>query len=516
MRIAIPCERHPDETRVAASIETVKRFVGLGAEVAIEQGAGLSSAVQDAAFEEVGATICPDAGSTLEGATIVLKVRRPLPEELPLYKAGMHLAAILDPYRAGEDMHALAHHGITAFAMDLMPRITRAQSMDVLSSQANLAGYKSVLDAADEFGGCFPMMTTAAGTIHPAKVLVMGAGVAGLQAIATARRLGAIVQATDVRPAAKEQVMSLGAKFVAVEDEEFKQAESAGGYAKEMSKEYQKKQAELIAETIAKMDIVITTALIPGRPAPRLVSAEMVASMKPGSVLVDLAVENGGNVEGAIAGEVVESGGAKIIGHRNVPGRLAAVASQLYARNLFNFMSLFIDKEKGLEINWEDQVVTGTLVTKDGTLVHEGVAAAIGPSESGGNGETETAAAPAEAPAAGSLSAAAVATASAVKPAGGGTAAQDGSLASAAIATAAAVTGSGSKTEAAAEANMAVSSASDRVVDGDETVEGDEDASVTIAAVEDDTLRAPSAHEQLAVDSDSAPSAGETGKETQA
>ncbi|GAB5468127.1 MAG: hypothetical protein Kilf2KO_11570 [Rhodospirillales bacterium] len=574
MRIAIPRERQAGEPRVAASAETVKRFTALGADVVVESGAGQDSAVRDSVFEEAGATIVADAATALKGADIVLKVQRPLAEELSLFAPGTVLAAILDPYRSGDDMKALAASGVTAFAMDLMPRITRAQSMDVLSSQANLAGYKAVLDACEHYAGCFPMMTTAAGTIHPAKVLVMGAGVAGLQAIATARRLGAIVMATDVRPAAKEQVMSLGAKFVAVEDEEFKQAESAGGYAKEMSAAYQKKQAALIAETIAKMDIVITTAQIPGRAAPRLVSAEMVASMKPGSILVDLAVETGGNVEGARPGEVVDRDGVKIVGHRNVPGRLAAVASQLYARNLFNFLSLFIDKEKGLQIDWEDQVVTGTLVTKEGAVAHEGVATAIGaeapkaepeaPAEASAEDDAAApaeASAPADPPAmappsdeastpdktpapdetptheeeprvsasaaAPSLSAAAVATASAVRPAqSGGAPANDGSLAAAAVATAAAVGGVAGRSDTAtneaatdetagesAEPNMAVASASDRLVD-----DSDESQLVEIhvEAEGGDTLSAERGREQIALDDDSGPADGETKKETQA
>ncbi len=297
----------------------------------------------------------------------------------------------VDPFRAGEELKPLQDAGVTAFAMDLIPRITRAQSMDVLSSQANLAGYKAVLDGAAVYGSAFPMMMTAAGTVPPAKVLVMGAGVAGLQAIATAKRLGAVVSATDVRPAAKEQVESLGGTFVAVEDEEFKQAETAGGYAKEMSAEYQKKQAELIAETIKKMDMVITTALIPGRPAPKLVSAEMVASMKPGSVIVDLAVETGGNCELSVAGEVVDKDGVKIVGHVNVPSRLAADASALYARNILNFIELLVDKEaKALAIDWEDQIAAETCIIRDGKLVHP----ALAPKEEPAPPEPESEAAP--------------------------------------------------------------------------------------------------------------------------
>ncbi len=591
MKIAIPRERRDGETRVAASPETVKKFIGLGAEIVVESGAGLASAITDKTFEDAGATIAADAASTFADAAIVLKVQRPLTEELPLLEKGTHLVCVLDPFRTAEEMPALAASGTTAFAMDLMPRITRAQSMDVLSSQANLAGYKSVLDACEQYTGCFPMMTTAAGTIHPAKVLVMGAGVAGLQAIATARRLGAIVMATDVRPAAKEQVMSLGAKFVAVEDEEFKQAESAGGYAKEMSAEYQKKQAALIAETISKMDIVITTAQIPGRPAPRLVDAEMVRSMKPGSVLVDLAVETGGNVEGSAVGQVVDQDGVFIVGHRNVPGRMASVASQLYARNLFNFLALFLDKEKGLQIDWEDDVVTGTLVTKEGGIVHERVrdlAGEAAPAESpepdatpaeepsaaqeetkGEEAKTEEAKAPAapapaeaspapapvQAPAptpeppaepeasegvivesvafneektpsastGTSLSAAAEATAAAVRSSGpSGTSPNDGSLSAAAVATAAAVAGEAaaadeSETDSnfqSSEANIAVSSASDKLADDTNEVEPDETAPPP-PGPDGDTLRAQSAREQIAHEEGSDGGGAGTTKEPQ-
>jgi NAD(P) transhydrogenase subunit alpha len=302
----------------------------------------------------------------------VLKVRRPTEAELKGYKKGAAVIAIMDPYGNDAAVAALAEAGVTAFAMEFMPRITRAQSMDVLSSQANLAGYQAVIDAASEYDRALPMMMTAAGTVPAAKVFIMGVGVAGLQAIATARRLGAVVTATDVRPAAKEQVASLGAKFLAVEDEEFKAAETAGGYAKEMSKEYQAKQAALTAEHIAKQDIVITTALIPGRPAPRLISAAMVASMKPGSVIVDLAVERGGNVEGAAAGQVVATAnGVKIVGHLNVPGRVAASASLLYAKNLYAFLETMVDKaEKRLSIKRDDELVKATMLTDGGAVVH--------------------------------------------------------------------------------------------------------------------------------------------------
>ena len=377
MKIAILRERRPDEPRVAATPETVKKFKALGIAVAVEAGAGRGASLSDEVYAEQGAEIAPDAGAAAANADLVLKVRQPHREELAALPRGVLLASIMDPFRAREDLDSLAEAGITGFALDLMPRITRAQSMDVLSSQANLAGYKAVIDAAATYGRAFPMMMTPAGRINPAQVLVMGAGVAGLQAIATAKRLGAVVHATDVRPAAKEQVLSLGGKFLAVEDEEFKEAETAGGYAKQMSEEYQKKQAALLAESIQKMDVVITTALIPGRPAPRLVSEAMLRSMKPGSVVVDLAVENGGNVELVRPGEITEVDGVKVIGYRNVPGRLAADASMLYANNLFNFVSLLFDKEsKDLKVDWEDEIVKGTLVTRDGAVVHPALAAA--------------------------------------------------------------------------------------------------------------------------------------------
>ncbi len=377
MKIAIPKERRPQEARVAASPETVKKLIGLGCEVTVEKGAGVGAAVTDEAYKQAGAAIAKDAKTALDKAAVVLKVQRPQEAELALLGGDTVLVSILDPFRAGDELVALAETGVTAFAMDLMPRITRAQTMDVLSSQSNLAGYKAVIDAAAEFGQVFPMMMTAAGTVPPARVLVMGAGVAGLQAIATARRLGAIVSATDVRPAAKEQVESLGGSFVAVEDEEFKQAETKGGYAKEMSAEYQKKQAALIAETIRKQDIVITTALIPGRQAPKLVSGDMVKSMKPGSVIVDLAVETGGNCALSEPGKVVAKHGVKILGHLNVPGRLAVDASQLYARNLFNFLQLIIDQESHeLAIDWEDEIIKGTCVTREGKIVHPALGSA--------------------------------------------------------------------------------------------------------------------------------------------
>jgi H+-translocating NAD(P) transhydrogenase subunit alpha len=368
MKVAVAAEVDTGEPRVAATPETVKKMIGLGADVAVEPGAGVKSGILDADFAGAGATVTPNA---LDGADIVLKVRRPQASELSHFKKGALVIAIMDPYGHEDALRAMAEAGIGAFAMELLPRITRAQAMDVLSSQANLAGYRAVIDAAAEYGRALPMMMTAAGTVPATKVFVMGAGVAGLQAIATARRLGAVVTATDVRPAAKEQVESLGAKFIAVEDEEFKAAETAGGYAKEMSKEYQAKQAALVAEHIKKQDIVITTALIPGRPAPRLISKDMVASMRPGSVIVDLAVERGGNVEGVKADAVAESGGVKIIGYSNVPGRLAATASSLYAKNLYAFLEVLIDKKtKRLAVNWDDDIVKATALTRDGAIVH--------------------------------------------------------------------------------------------------------------------------------------------------
>ena len=371
MKIAVPAEIDAAEPRVAATPDTVKKLKALGAEIVVEAGAGVKSGILDADYEAAGASIGPTATSVVAGADVVLKVRRPTADELTHYKQGALVFAIMDPYGNEAALADMAKAGVTGFAMELMPRITRAQVMDVLSSQANLAGYRAVIDASAEFGRAFPMMMTAAGTVPAAKVFVMGVGVAGLQAIATARRLGGIVTATDVRPAVKEQVQSLGAKFIAVEDDEFKQAETAGGYAKEMSKEYQAKQAALVAEHVKKQDIVITTALIPGRPAPRLISAEMVKSMKPGSVIVDLAVERGGNVEGAKAGGVEDVNGVKIVGYNNVAGRLAASASSLYAKNLLNFLDILIDKKaKALAVNWDDEIVKATVLTKDGAVVH--------------------------------------------------------------------------------------------------------------------------------------------------
>ena len=368
MRIAVARELEPGETRVAATPETVKKMKALGADVAVEPGAGANVGIPDAEFTTAGAAV---ASGAVKDADIVLKVRRPASSELSGYKRGALVIAMMDPYGQDAAVRDMANAGIAAFAMELLPRITRAQTMDVLSSQANLAGYRAVIDAAAEYGRVLPMMMTAAGTVPAARTFVMGAGVAGLQAIATARRLGAIVTATDVRPAAKEQVESLGAKFIAVEDEEFKQAETAAGYAKEMSKEYQAKQAALVAEHLKKQDIVITTALIPGRPAPRLISREMVLSMRPGSVIVDLAVERGGNCELARPGDVVIVNDVKIVGHLNVPGRVAASASSLYARNLFAFLEVLLDKkQKTLAVNWDDEIIKATALTRDGAVIH--------------------------------------------------------------------------------------------------------------------------------------------------
>ncbi len=371
MLIAVPKETDPHESRVAITPETVKKFIGLGASVMIETGAGLGSSIPDADFSSAGAQIAGSAAETLGNADMVLKVRRPLASELAAIKPGTIVAAIMDPYGHEAELAAMAKAHIASFAMELIPRISRAQSMDVLSSQANLAGYRAVVDAAAEYGRAMPMMMTAAGTVPAARVFIMGVGVAGLQAIATARRMGAIVTATDVRPATKEQVESLGAKFVAVEDEEFKQAETAGGYAKQMSPEYQAKQAALVATHITRQDIVITTALIPGRPAPKLVSADMVKSMKPGSVLIDLAVERGGNVEGARLNEKVSVGDVCIVGYSSA-NRLAATASALYAKNLYTFVeTVMIDKAaKKLDVKWDDEIIKATCLTRDGALVH--------------------------------------------------------------------------------------------------------------------------------------------------
>jgi NAD(P) transhydrogenase subunit alpha len=371
--IAVTRERRDGETRCAVTPETVKKLIGMGATVTVEAGTGAGSSIPDDDYAAAGATVAADTRAVLSGADIVLKVRGPTAQETSALKPGAVVVALLDAYREKETVQALAGAGTTAFAMEFVPRISRAQVMDALSSQANLAGYRAVIEAAYAYGKGFPMMMTAAGTVAPAKVFVMGVGVAGLQAIATARRLGAVVTATDVRPATKEQVESLGAKFLAVEDKEFRNAQTAGGYAKPMSPEYQAKQAVLTGEHIKKQDIVITTALIPGRAAPVLVSAAQVATMKPGSVLIDLAVEAGGNVEGAKAGEVVTTAnGVSIVGHTNLPGRIAADASALYAKNLVAFVGLMI-RDGALAVDLEDEILKASAVTHGGAVVHEGV-----------------------------------------------------------------------------------------------------------------------------------------------
>lgn len=371
LKIIIPKETQPGEHRVAASVETVKKLCALGCIVMLEKDAGLKAAIPDSAYIEAGGIIAKGHKDLYTSADIVLKVQAPNKDEMALIPKGALLIALLSPHSNSDLPAKFAKAGINAFAMELVPRISRAQSMDALSSQSNLSGYKAVLDATEYYPHAFPMMMTAAGTIPPAKVFVMGAGVAGLQAIATARRLGAVVTATDVRPAAKEQVASLGANFIAVEDEEFKQAETAGGYAKEMSESYKKKQAELVEAHIAKQDIVITTALIPGRPAPKLISEDMVKSMKTGSVIVDLAVETGGNCEISKCGEVIEKHGVTIVGHQNTPSRLAADSSALYAKNLLNLLKLIIDEEDiKLAINWDDEIIKGVAISKDGAVIH--------------------------------------------------------------------------------------------------------------------------------------------------
>ncbi|MDB5701106.1 MAG: transhydrogenase subunit alpha [Sphingomonadales bacterium] len=369
MKIAVLKETAEGERRVAASAETVKKFIGLGATVSVESGAGARASVSDQAFADAGATI-GDRASVLADADILLGVAGPTPASLSGVKSGAWLVAGLNPFGERARVDEYAALGVEALAMEFMPRITRAQSMDILSSQSNLSGYKSVLDAAGEYGKAFPMMMTAAGTVSAARVFVMGVGVAGLQAIATARRLGAQVSATDVRSATKEQIESLGAKAVFVENVAGIEGEGSGGYATEMSDEYKAAQAELVSSHIAKQDIVITTALIPGRPAPRLISDAQIASMKPGSVIVDLAVEAGGNVEGAVAGEVVVVHGVKIVGHRNVPSRLATDASALFSRNLFNFLSAFWDKEANKPV-LDEEIGNAIRLTQGGKVVSE-------------------------------------------------------------------------------------------------------------------------------------------------
>src|SRR6476646_9378783 len=375
--IGVPAEG-PDEPRIGLSPETAKKLVKLGAKMLIRSGAGLRSHFSDQEYKDSGAEIVGTDADAVKDADIVLTVRRPPLDLVKSMKGGAMVIAMLDPYSDADGLQALAKTGASLFAMELMPRISRAQSMDVLSSQANLAGYKAVVDAAALFERAL-MMMTAAGTVPAARVFVMGVGVAGLQAIATARRLGAIVTATDVRPAVKEQVASLGAKFIAVEDEEFKQAETAAGYAKEMSDEYKKKQAALVAEHVKTQDIVITTALIPGRPAPKLISKAMIESMRPGSIIVDLAVERGGNAELSKAGEVVEHNGVRIMGRLNLPGAIPVNASSLYARNLLAFVEPMIDKKTGeLAINWDDELVKGTVIAKDNAIVNAMIAERTG------------------------------------------------------------------------------------------------------------------------------------------
>jgi H+-translocating NAD(P) transhydrogenase subunit alpha len=376
--IGVPAEA-ADEPRIGLTPETVKKLVKAGAEITIRSGAGERSHFPDQDYAAAGAKIAKSDAEAVSNADIVLTVRRPDLAITKTMKKGAALIGMLDPFSDADGLDALAKSGVSLFSMELMPRITRAQSMDVLSSQSNLAGYKAVVDAAAAFERALPMMMTAAGTVPAARVFVMGVGVAGLQAIATARRLGAIVSATDVRPAVKEQVASLGSKFVAVDDEEFKQAETAGGYAKEMSDAYKKKQAELIAEHIKGQDIIITTALIPGRPAPKLISKQMIESMKPGSIIVDLAAERGGNTELTQPGGIVEHNGVRIFGRLNLPGTVPVNASSLYARNLQAFIEPLIDKQtKNLAINWDDELVKGTLIARDGGIVNAIIAERLG------------------------------------------------------------------------------------------------------------------------------------------
>ncbi|MEO0036718.1 MAG: transhydrogenase subunit alpha part 1 [Pseudomonadota bacterium] len=375
MKIAIPKERRAGEARVAASPDTVKKFKGLGFDVVVETGAGAGAAIPDDLFREAGASLAADAASALADADIVLKVQRPLDEEVGLLKEGAVLVGALAALANRPLIEALAARKVTAFAMELLPRITRAQSMDILSSQASLSGYKAVLDATEHFGRAIPMMMTAAGTVAPARFLILGAGVAGLQAIATAKRLGGVVYAFDVRPAVKEQVESLGGKFVEVDADAAKDAETKGGYAKEMGEDYKRKQAEKIAEVLRKTDIAISTALIPGKPAPVLITEEMVKGMRPGSVIVDLAVEAGGNCPLSEFDRVVVKHGVTLVGHGNIPSRIAVDASALYARNLLNFLTPLVDKDSHtLKFTWDDEILAGTCVTRDGRVVHPALA----------------------------------------------------------------------------------------------------------------------------------------------
>ncbi len=377
MKISIPKENREGETRIAASPEVVKKFTGMGFEVTVESGAGLNSGFTDKIFEDVGAKIATDTKDALKDADIVFKIQRLMTskdkiDEITMCKKNAMVISHMSALSAKDDIEEYAKASITTFAMDLMPRISRAQSMDVLSSQSNLSGYQAVIKGANNFNSAFPMMMTAAGTVAPAKIFIMGVGVAGLQAIATAKRMGAIVTAYDVRAATKEQVESLGGKFLIVDEEAMKEAETSGGYAKEMTEDYKKKEQEVIKNHIKDQDIVITTALIPGRPAPKLVSKEMVNSMKTGSVIVDLAVETGGNCELAERNQVVDADGVKIVGFDNLPGELPKDASTLFAKNLLNFLSPHVNSEtKSLELDWEDETVKNTLVTKDGAVVNE-------------------------------------------------------------------------------------------------------------------------------------------------
>ena len=377
MKIAIAKEQRPHERRVAATPDTIKRYLQWGFDVAVESGAGEAASISDDAYRDAGATVAASRAEVFANADIVLKVQRPLAQDtgddgLSDIPEGTYLIALHNPYGDRDGVDAYAKHNIVAFAMEMLPRISRAQSMDVLSSQSNLTGYKAVIDGAANYGKAMPMLMTAAGRINPAKVFVMGAGVAGLQAIATARRLGAIVSATDVRAAPREEVQSLGASFIMVETDEGETGQTAGGYAKEMSEDYKRRQAELIADHIKDQDIVITTALIPGRPAPILVNDDMIASMKPGAVIVDIAAEQGGNVSQTRPGEIhVTGNGVKILAEYNLPSRLATDSSALYARNLMNFVELLVNTEdKKLEIDWEDEIIVGTCLTRDGKVVH--------------------------------------------------------------------------------------------------------------------------------------------------
>lgn len=370
MKIAVVSETHPSESRCAQTPDGVRKLVGEGHVVTIVKGAGAQAAFSDDAYAEAGATLAGDNKAAVRDADLIMCVRRPASDIVAAMKSGAVTVGLFEPSDRREEFAAFAKAGVSAMAMEFTPRITRAQSMDALSSQANLAGYRAIIEASHAYGRAMPMMMTAAGTIAPAKTFVMGAGVAGLQAIATAKRLGGVVSATDVRPAAKEQVESLAAKFIAVEDEEFKAAETSGGYAKEMSAEYKAKQAELVATHIAKQDIVVTTALIPGRPAPRLVTAAMIASMRPGSVIVDLATERGGNVEGAKPDAITEINGVKVIGWSNMAGRLAADASALYAKNLINLLGLMTGEEGALALDLEDEIIKAMLLTHNGEVVH--------------------------------------------------------------------------------------------------------------------------------------------------